>query len=143
MDRSIFEWAGIAVFKKAHQIYKERGYRTRLLAAAFRNTMQWSELIGGDIVISPPYQWQVKFNESDVPVAPRIDDPVDPATVAALMKFEDFRRAYEERGLAERDFDAYAPTRRTLRQFATACHELESQIRDVLIPNPDAPAAKA
>ena len=51
----------------------ERGYRLRLLSAAFRNHMHWSEFIGGDVVISPPYEWQVRFNASDVPVVPRID----------------------------------------------------------------------
>ena len=29
-----------------------------LLSAAFRNHMHWSEFIGGDLVISPPYSWQ-------------------------------------------------------------------------------------
>jgi hypothetical protein len=29
-------------------------------------TMRWSELIGGDVVISPPRKWQLRFNASDV-----------------------------------------------------------------------------
>ena len=28
------EWAGVAVFKRAYEIYRERGYRTRLLGGA-------------------------------------------------------------------------------------------------------------
>ncbi len=48
------EWAGVAVFKKTYRLFVERGYRVRLLSAAFRNHMHWSELIGGDVVISPP-----------------------------------------------------------------------------------------
>jgi hypothetical protein len=35
------------------------------------------------------------------------------------------------------EFDSFPPTRRTLRQFIAACHELDGQIREVLIPNPD------
>ena len=142
VDRAALEWAGVAVFKKTYQLYRERRYRLRLLAAAFRNTIQWSELIGGDIVISPPYSWQVKFNASDVPVVSRIGTAVDPEILAQLMKFEDFRRAYEENGLSHADFDTYGPTRRTLRQFITACHDLDGQIREIMIPNPDAPAGK-
>jgi transaldolase len=53
------------------------------------------------------------------------------------MTFGDFRRAYEEGGLPEAAFDDFPPTRRTLRQFIAACQELNSQIRDVMIPNPD------
>lgn len=45
--------------------------RIRLLSAAFRNHMHWSELIGGDVVISPPCKWQVLFNASDLRVMPR------------------------------------------------------------------------
>ena len=54
--------------KKAYRIYRERGYRLRLLSAAFRNHLHWSEFIGGDVVISPPFEWQKRFNESDVTV---------------------------------------------------------------------------
>jgi transaldolase len=137
VDPGVLEWAGVAVFKKAYGLYRERRYRARLLSAAFRNHMHWSELIGGDVVISPPHKWQVRFNESDVEVVPRIDTPVDPAIVSNLMKFEDFRRAYDEHGLNIREFDAFPPTRRTLRQFIAACNDLNMQIREFLIPNPD------
>jgi transaldolase len=138
IDPGYLEWAGIAVFKKAYHIFQKRGYRIRLLSAAFRNHMHWSEFIGGDVVISPPYAWQVKFNASDIEVLPRIDKPVEPRIVEELnKKFADFRRANEEAGLAIEEFDAFPPTRRTLRQFIVACHDLDGVVRDILIPNPD------
>jgi len=35
--------------------------------------------------------------------------------------------------------DAFAsPTRRTLWQFITECHDLDAVVRDILLPNPDA-----
>jgi transaldolase len=138
IDPGYLEWAGVAVFKKAYQLFRERGYRIRLLSAAFRNPMQWSELIGGDIVISPPYSWQVRFNASDIEVRRRIDDPVDGRIVNELSrKFPDFRRAYAENGLSVEEFDSFGPSRRTLRQFIGACHDLDALVRDVMIPNPD------
>jgi transaldolase len=139
----IFEWAGVAVFKKTYRIFRERGYRSRLLVAAFRNDMHWSELVGGNIVISPPHKWQVRFNASEIEVAPRIENPVDPAIVEALTaNFADFRRAYSENGLTQDEFDTFGPTRRTLRQFVSACQELNSLIREVMIPNPDEEPAR-
>src|SRR6202521_1565753 len=54
IDPGYLEWAGVAVLKKTYRIFKERGYRIRLLSAAFRNHMHWSEFIGGGMVISPP-----------------------------------------------------------------------------------------
>jgi transaldolase len=138
IDPGYLEWAGVAVFKKTYRIFLERGYRIRLLSAAFRNHMHWSELIGGDVVISPPYSWQVRFNASDIEPRSRIDEPVPPKMVEELSrKFADFRRAYTEEGLAIAEFDSFGPTRRTLRQFISACHDLDSLVRDILIPNPD------
>jgi transaldolase len=133
------EWAGVAVFKKAYQIFRARGYRVRLLSAAFRNHMHWSEFIGGDVVISPPSAWQKRFVASDIDVTPRIAVPVDAAIVDDLhRRFTDFRRAYDEHGLTVDEFDDYPPTRRTLRQFLAACGDLGQLVRDILIPNPDA-----
>ena len=138
IDPGYLEWAGVAVFKKTYQIFRERGYRIRLLSAAFRNHMHWSEFIGGDVVISPPYAWQVRLNASDVEVRPRIDQPVDPRILEELLrKFPDFRSAYSEGGLSPDGFDSFAPTRRTLRQFITACHDLDGLVRDFMLPNPD------
>lgn len=138
IDPGYLEWAGVAVFKKTYRIFRERGYRIRLLSAAFRNHMHWSELIGGDIVISPPYSWQVRFNTSDIEVRNRIDDPVRPEIVNELTrKFADFRRASTEDGLSIDEFDSFAPTRRTLRQFIGACHDIDGFVRDFLLPNPD------
>jgi len=138
IDPGYLEWAGVAVFKKTYQLFRQRGYRLRLLSAAFRNHMHWSELIGGDVIISPPYAWQVRFNASDIEVRDRIDDPVSPKIVNELTRrFADFGRAITEDGLSTDEFDSFGPTRRTLRQFIGACHDLDSLVRDVLIPNPD------
>jgi transaldolase len=138
IDPGYLEWAGVAVFKKTYQIFRERGYRIRLLSAAFRNHMHWSEFIGGDVVISPPYSWQVRLNASDVEVHSRIDKPVAPKMVEDLSKkFPDFRRAYLEGGLSVEEFDSFGPTRRTLRQFIGACHDLDALVRDFMLPNPD------
>jgi transaldolase len=137
-DPGYLEWAGVAVFKKTYAIFRERGYRLRLLSAAFRNHMHWSEFIGGDVVISPPCAWQRRYNASDIEVIPRIDKPVDAHIVEDLSKrFTDFRRAYCEDGLAIDEFDAYGPTRRTLRQFIGACTDLAVLVREVMLPNPD------
>jgi transaldolase len=137
IDPGYLEWAGVAVFKKTYQVFRNRGYRLRLLSAAFRNHMHWSELIGGDVVISPPYSWQVRFNASDIEVRSRIDEPVRARVVEELeKKFPDFHRAYTESGLSIAEFDSFGPTRRTLRQFIGACHDLDGLVRDFLIPEP-------
>jgi transaldolase len=125
------------VFEKAYRIFSERGYRTRLLAAAFRDHFHWSELIGGDIVISPPHAWQVRINASDIAVEARIDRPVDPAIVQDLTRcFPEFQKAYEEDGLAGGELDTFGPTRRTLRQFMRVTTDLAALVRDTTTPDP-------
>ena len=132
------DWAGIAAIKKAYGIYQERGYRTRLLAAAYRHHLHWSELIGGDIVMTIPYEWQRLFNGSDIEVKPRFQDPVPQEIVDTLYaKFPDFRRAYDADGMTTKEFDQFGPTARTLRSFIGSYRDLLAVIRDFMLPNPD------
>jgi transaldolase len=132
------EWAGVAAMKRAYSIYQEKSCRLRLLSAAFRNHLHWSAFIGGDVVISPPYKWQQRYNASDVEVRDWMSEPVPAKVLEELLrKFKDFRRAYEPDGMKVEEFDGFGPTVRTLRQFSAACVELASLMRDFLLPNPE------
>jgi len=132
------DWAGIAVIKRAHGIYRERGYRTRLLAAAYRHHLHWSELIGGDVILTIPHAWQRLFHDSDIEVVPRFANPVDPGILEGLLRrFPDFRMAYEPDGMTVDQFDRYGATVRTLRTFLGSYADLLALVRDVLLPDPD------
>ena len=112
VDPGVLEWAGVAVFKRAYEIFRERGFRTRLLSAAFRNHMHWSQLVGGDVVISPPFEWQVRLNASGIEPLPRIDEPVAAAVLDTLYEqFPEFRRAYDADGMAIGEFQEFGATR--------------------------------
>ena len=137
-DPAALPWAGVAVFKRAYGIFRERGFRARPLAAAIRHHLHWSEFVGGECVISLPSAWQKRFNASNVEVRPRMDEPVDPAIVAELTgHFADFVRAYEPDGLTIDEFDSFPPSVRTLRQFIASYHELLHAVGEALLPNPD------
>lgn len=137
-DPEALAWSGVAVFKRAYGIFRERGFHARLLAAAIRHHRHWSEFIGGDVVITLPSAWQKRFNASDVEVRPRMDDPVDPVIVRELeTHYVDFRRACEPDGLSIDEFDGFPPTARTLRAFIGSYHELLHQVTDATILNPD------
>lgn len=136
---SALPWSGIAVFKRAYGLFRERGYRARLLAAAIRHHLHWSEFIGGDVVITLPSAWQRRFNASSVEVRERMDERVDSAYVEELSeRFADFRRAYEPDGLRVEEFDAFPPTIRTLRAFIASYHDLLTAVTDAQLPSPDA-----
>jgi transaldolase len=134
-------WAGIAVFKRAYGIYQARGFRTRLLSAAYRHRLHWTELAGGDIVMTMPHAWQVRFNDSGIEAEDRIGVPVERELVDDLLaRIPDFRRAYEPDGLAPAEFEGFGPTVRTLRSFIASYHDLIGVVRDLVLPNPDVKA---
>ncbi len=130
VEPGYLEWAGIAVVKKLYTIFRQRGYQSRLLSAAYRNHMQWSEFVGGDLALTIPYTWWKRFDASDVPAEDRINIPVDKHIIRTLAEhFPDFNRAYEENGMNIDDFASYGSTVHTLRQFIEGYAELLSLIR--------------
>jgi len=137
-DPTALPWSGVAVFKRTVEEFERRGLRARPLGAAIRHHLHWSELIGGDVIITIPSSWQRRFNASDVEVRPRMDDPVDPRIVDDLSRhFPDFVRAMEPEGISPDEFDTFGPSARTLRAFIGSYHELLHQVADALVPNPD------
>lgn len=138
IDPSYLDWAGIACMKEAYRIYQQRGYHTRLLVAAYRHLGHVAEFMGGDLVLSIPYDWQLKFNASDIEVGERMSRPVDARIVETLcQKIPDFRRAYQADGLTVDEFEPYGATVRTLRGFIGSAHDLMAVIRDLMLPDPD------
>ena len=135
IDPAYLEMAGVAAMKNAVQIFKERGYKTRMLAAAYRNQLHWSELIGGNIIHTIPYKWQKRYNNSTVEIKNTTDQPMDPKIIKELMdKFVDFKRAYEPDGMPHEDFVDYGATKLTLKGFIAGYQQLVDIIRDLMIP---------
>ena len=138
IDPSYLDRAGVAAMKKAVKIYHERGYKTRMLAAAYRNQLHWSELIGENIIHTIPYKWQLRYNSSDVEIKNTTVVEENSAMIEELSrKFEDFKKAYEPYGISVEDFDRFGATARTLRGFIGGYTQLVDIIRDLMIPNPD------
>lgn len=138
IDPDALDWGGIAVFKRAYAIFRERGYRARLLAAAYRHRLHWTELVGADAILTMTHAWQAQFNASGIEPEPRIEIPVDERLVGELQgRIPDFERAYEPDGLVPHEFERYGASVRTLRGFIASYHDLVGAIRDVVLPNPD------
>ena len=136
LDPGHLEWGGVAALKHAYQEFQARGLRARVLSAAFRNVLQWSELVGGDLVVSPPFAWQKLINDSGYKVVERIDEPVAPEIMETLLSIPEFVRAYEPDGMTPEEFDSFGATRRTLRGFLQADADLDALVRDVIMPQP-------
>jgi transaldolase len=134
LDPACLDWAGVAVMKNAYKIYKEKGFRTQLLVAAYRSHLHWSEFIGADMALTIPPGWIKRFNASDITVENRIDKPVDPKIIEQLSKhIPDFNRAFRPDGMTVEEFETYGATSRTLLQFLGGYDELISMIRGIMI----------
>ena len=131
----VLDWAGIAVFKNAHRVFKQRGYPGTLLAAAYRHEGHWAQIIGREVLQTIPYTWWTKFNTSSTTPAYTLEQPVDDAIVAELRaKFPDFIRAHDENGMSPREFASYGATVHTLNQFLGGYADLLSSVRNRMLP---------
>ncbi len=131
----LLDWAGIAVFKHAHRIFRAGGRVGTLLAAAYRHEGHWSQIIGREVLQTVPYGWWTKFNASPTVPELTVDRPVDPALLAELRaKFPDFVRAHDENGLPPSAFLGYGATQHTLKQFLGGYDDLIASVRARMLP---------
>lgn len=133
VDPESLNWAGVAVMKNAYKIYKERGYRTQLLAAAYRNHHQWTQFMGADMSLTIPHKWIKRFNDFEVPVQNTIDVPVEKKIMDQLMEFPDFKKAYFADRMTADEFDTFGPVCKTLLQFLKGYDDLVAVIRSFMI----------
>ena len=130
----LLDWAGLAVFKHAHQLFKGSGRPGTLLAAAYRHEGHWAELIGPGVLQTIPFTWWRKFNDSPRTPAVTLDRPVDGAILDELRrKFPDFIRAHDADGLAPADFVHYGATVTTLSQFLGGYADLVAFVRSAMV----------
>lgn len=112
--------SGLAVAKRAYDIFNERGYEAKLLVAALRGTYHLTELAGADLIMSIAPAWQDVFVTREFPREQRIEHPVPHDVIDRLRTMPEFVRAYEPDGMAPEEFATYGPTNRTLTQFIEA-----------------------
>jgi transaldolase len=120
LEEAEIRQAGLAVSKRAYQIYRECGYEALLLIAALRGPYHFTELAGGELIMSIAPKYQELFVGDSLPRRARIDEPVPAEVISRLERLPEFVRAYEPEGMRVNDFIAYGVTQRTLSQFAEA-----------------------
>jgi transaldolase len=131
INPNALNYAGVACVKKAYQVYKKEGYRTKVLSAAYRTPLHWTEFIGGDMIMTIPYKYQQRFNNSDIEVVSHINEPVDSKYINELMKLPGFVQAYED--MAVEDFDKFGPVLVTMNQFLNGYDDLVRIIRKFML----------
>ena len=120
IDPQVITHAGNAVAKKAYRLFAERGYESVFCIAAMRGIYHIDQYIGAKLVITVPPASELEFAKAvngQVPPA-KMDEAVPAAIIDELSeKFVDFRRAYDENGMAAEEFAEFGPSAKTLKQF--------------------------
>ena len=127
-------WAGIAVMKHAVSLYDSAKFQTRLLAAAYRHHLHWTQLTGSPMVLSIPYPWWNQFNQSDLTLTETLRDQVPPKILSNLLeKIPEFRELYLEDGLATESFSKLKAAKNTLNQFLNGLDQVRQFVRSEML----------
>jgi len=135
--------SGIAIFKKACRIFRERGYESKMLAASMRTGPKmdgrekvWhlEHLAGGNIVLTvfPNVFEGLLAGYDPGEIKPHIDEEVPQKVIDELLKIPYFRQGYEEDGLKPEQWIDYPPVVATAKQFADATNEMEAYVGQMM-----------
>jgi transaldolase len=109
--------SGLAVSKRAYEIYRREEYDAVLLIAALRGDYHLTELAGAKLLMSIHPTSQELFVTQDLPREERIDKPIPTDVIDRLRQMPEFVRAYEPDGMTPSEFVGFGATQRTLSQF--------------------------
>ncbi len=133
-------WAGLAVFKKAYRLFKERGYESKLLAASMRkgpdqrgkaHVWHIEKLLGADIVLTIfPDILEAFLRAYDGETLLRGIDQEPPALILEkLLRYDFFHKIYDEDGLAPEAWPDFGPVVETTLVFNQAALDMEALVR--------------
>jgi transaldolase len=130
-------WAGIAVFRKAYKLLRERGYPTQMLGASMRvgptidgkvHVWHLEKLAGldGVLTVFPNIFEAFLANYGDRPLEPQIDLPVPDEVLERLLRVPYFAEAYDEHGIAPEDWIRHPALVATANSFAQSMENVEA-----------------
>ena len=126
---------GEAIFKKIYGIYRQRGYRAKLLVANNNSHFLWSRFLGGDILMTVNPLWWRRMEGARLELHETIDEQVDPLIVEELLdKIPEYRSIYLEDGLRVEEFNHYGAFKATINEFLTGCDAFNVYLRGFMLP---------
>ena len=125
------EWAVLAIVKRSYKIFRERGYQSLIMPAAFRAPIQVEQLAGGEFIETIHPKIQAELVEADrkgkIKRKIFINSDVDEDAVSRVSaKLPEFITAYDPDGLKVEQFDNYGAVTMTLDGFDLGWQNLVS-----------------
>lgn len=129
--------AGVAIFKNAYRIFRQRAYPSKLLICSLRlgpvvngETHCWhlEETTGGRVIFTlPPSFLTELFTEADhLDLEPRIRKDIPREVMARLQKVPYFKAAYEPDGIPPAEFNQIPALLSTMKQFSSAMDKISA-----------------
>ncbi len=129
-------WAGIAIFRRAHRLFRERGYPSKLMAASMRagptvdgvqRVWHLEKLAGASAVLTvfPNILESFLDRYAELPLEAQIEEPVPEEVLARLLRIPYFLRAYQEEGIPPERWVDHEALQATARSFSEAMEKIE------------------
>jgi transaldolase len=109
--------AGLAIVKRAYELFRQRKYKAQLLIAALRGIHHMEGLCGAELVMSLHPSIQKMLLAPGVPRTVGIETSIPNDSVERLQAIPAFRKAFEADGLSVEEFISFGLTQKTLSQF--------------------------
>jgi transaldolase len=137
LSEADIRWAGIAIFRKAHRLFRERGYPTQMLGASMRvgptiegavHVWHLEKLAGldGVLTVFPNIFEAFLANYGDRPLEPQVDEPVPDEVLERLLRVSYFAEAYDEHGLGPEDWVHHPALMATASSFVQSMENVEA-----------------
>jgi transaldolase len=128
-------WAGIAIFKNAYRIFRQRSYPSKLLICSLRLGPQvdgvmrcWhvEETAGGRTIFTlpPPFLTELFTQASHLKFEARIRNHLPAEVMTRLRKVPYFNAAYEPDGLNPEEFNQIPALLNTMKEFRAAMDKI-------------------
>jgi transaldolase len=134
-------WAGVAVFKHAQRVFRQRAYPSKMLICSVRvgpnvdgveRCWHLEHTAGADAVFTLPPAFLTEFIQKcgSMEFGPRIWDDIPADVMARLRRLPYFNEGYDVDGSTVADFDSMPALQITYREFSKATEDMVSFVRE-------------
>jgi transaldolase len=136
-------WGSISIFKRAHEIFHQRAYPSKMLICSLRlgpevdgETRVWhlEETAGADAVFTlpPGYISDLFLKAGHIKFEPKIRKEAPASYLEDLRKTAYFNQGIEENGYAVSEFNTIPPLQSTFTEFCGATEKMVDFVRQQL-----------
>jgi transaldolase len=133
-------WAGVAIFKQAYKIFRERAYPSKMLICSVRmgptvdgvlRTWHLEETAGANAVFTlpPPYLTELFQQGSHLQFSNRIWEPIPSEVMNRLVCIPYFRESFDPDGLRPEQFNTIPALLSTYKEFSGATEKMVDFVR--------------